>query len=49
MASAKQVIVIIGEKRGKTLPIIAAEPKSEYDISTKLTPVPVINEVPAYI
>ena len=24
-----------------------AEPKSEYDISTKLTPVPVINEVPA--
>ncbi|MCK4252153.1 helix-turn-helix domain-containing protein [candidate division WOR-3 bacterium] len=39
--------LLFGEKRSKALPIIVASPKSEYDISTKLTPVPVINEVPA--
>ena len=34
------------EEKYRQLPIIAASPKSEYDVEKKLTAIPVINEVP---
>lgn len=38
--------LLIGEAKIKELPIIAASPKTEYDVEKKLIAIPIINEVP---